>query len=122
MVEIGYENTLSLFLIMDNYYAALIWNMAKDAYLVASNLSRSLEDRLACTKFLFMLNKYPITLNYEGNKFQIYYVIFSIVTLIKKGYGTELARQNLIAFYPELDQSWLYDAIDSDLFDLTPTK
>ena len=107
---------------MNKYYSLLIWKMTKDAYLIASNLSRNLEDRITCTKFLFRLNKYPIALNYEGNEFQIYYTIFSIIVLIKEKYGTEIARQNLIAYYPELDQPWLYDAIDSDIFDLTPTQ
>ena len=106
---------------MDDHISILTWALAKDAILVASDIDRSLEDRIDCTKFLFRLNKYPIALNYEGNEFKVYYTIFAIITLIKERYGTEIARQNLIAYYPELDQPWIYDAIDSELFNLTPT-
>ena len=104
---------------MKDEYAIKIWELTYTANVTASNINCSFTDRLYCTKFLFKLNKEILALNYEGNKFEIYYTVYFIVALIKIKHGTEMAYKNLIAFYPELDQPWMQEAIDSELFDLT---
>lgn len=104
---------------MDSYHAALIWHLAKNAYVIASDIQRSTDDRITCTKFLFKINKQTIALNYEGTKFELYYTIFSIVTLIKVQWGIDIAYEELIKFYPELDSPEIFAALNSDLFDLT---
>jgi len=93
--------------------------MTKDAYMVASDINRSTEDRISCIKFLFRLNKKIMALNYEGNYFEIYYTVFVLVALIRRSYGTVVAYSNLIRFYPELDHPWVFDALNSKMFDLT---
>jgi len=104
---------------MDEYYSILTWKLAKDAYLVASNINRSLEDRLYCIKFLFRLNKHLVALNYEGTKFEVYFTVWAIVSLVKQRYGTENAYEELIKFYPDLADTEIYDSIYAGLFDLT---
>jgi hypothetical protein len=104
---------------MENYHKILTWKLAKDAFSVASNVNRSTEDRWYCTKFLFRLNKDIIALNYEGTKFEMYFVIWSIILLIKDKYGTEKAYTELIRFYPDLDYTEIREAVESDLFVLT---
>lgn len=117
------EGSIPLFfienIIMDSYYAALIWKLAKNAYIIASDIQRSKEDRLTSTKFLLKINNQTIALNYEGTKFELYYTIFSIIALIREQYGTDIAHQELIKFYPELDSPEIFAALNSDLFDLT---
>ena len=107
------------FFIMNDYYLSVVWKMTKDAYLVSSNINRSTEDRLSCIKFLFKLNKRKMALNYEGNKFEIYYTVYIIVALIKKKEGALVAYSNLTRFYPELAQPYIFDALNSQMFDLT---
>jgi len=106
---------------MDDHHSILTWALAKDAILVASDIDRSLEDRLDCTKFLFRLNKNLVTLNYEGTKFEVYFTIWAIVSTVKQKYGTEKAYEELIKFYPDLASTEIYDSIYAGLFDLTPS-
>lgn len=104
---------------MNKYYIDKICNLTKEAYLVASNINLNINDRLSCIKFLLKLNNKTITLNYEGNEFVIHYAIFAIVALINYYSGPEIASEELLKFYPDLDSDTIFAALNSPMFDLT---